>query len=797
MRKLIAMFLFLSFSIQGFAQFFKDNKNITRYEGYFTFYYDEGNDKIFLEIENLDKEFLYVNALSEGIGSNDIGLDRGQLGNTRLVKFIKAGNKLLLIQPNQYYRAITNNIEEKKSVEQAFAKSILRGFRIKEVKNGKYLVDATSFFIRDAHGVMGRLSAKKQGKYTLDRSRSAINLERTRAFPENVEFDVMITFKGVPKGYDISSVVPTSTSVTVNQHHSFIELPDNNYTPRKFDPRSGANAMSYLDYATPVNEPIKKRFIYRHRLEKKNPNAIKSEAVEPIIYYLDRGTPEPVRSALLDGARWWNQAFESIGFTNAFQVKMLPKDADLLDIRYNVIQWVHRSTRGWSYGASVSDPRTGEIIKGHVSLGSLRIRQDFLIGQALQAPYTNNDTDDQFALEMALARIRQLSAHEVGHTIGLAHNFAASTKGRSSVMDYPHPTLSIKDGKVDFTDAYDTKIGDWDKVSIAYSYGEYLEDEDASLSKLLDEAFKKGARFISDQDARPLGSAHAYAHLWDNGSDVSEELENLLSIRRNSIANFSKDNIKSNQPYSVLEDVFVPLYFLHRYQTEGVIKVIGGLDYTYAIKDDGNTIVKRIPGKLERKALVSVIKTLSVEELAIPKKILDLFPPRAFNYGRTRESFKSKTGVAFDPFGAVETASAMTLGLLLHPERVTRLVQHKSLDSSQLGLVEVLDDLIANSFQKSYKNSYYQELQNIVNYQVLNHLFYLSSNKDMYWQVNAIVNDKIDKINTLLNNSKTPGIQKIYHKDMIKMISNFKKNPTKFKKPITPKIPDGSPIGNN
>ena len=797
MKKLILAIFFLSFSTQGFAQFFKDNKNITRYDGYFTFYYDNSNDKIFLEIENLDKEFLYVNALSEGIGSNDIGLDRGQLGNTRVVKFMKAGNKLLLIQPNQYYRAITDNIEEKKSVEQAFAKSILKGFVIKETKNGKYLVDATSFFIRDAHGVMGRLSAKKQGKYTLDRSRSAINLKRTRAFPKNVEFDVMVTFKGVPKGYDIRSVVPTSTSVTVNQHHSFIELPDNKYTPRKFDPRSGANAMSYLDYATPVNESIKKRFIYRHRLQKKNPNAAKSEAVEPIIYYLDRGTPEPVRSALLDGARWWNQAFESIGFTNAFQVKMLPEDADLLDVRYNVIQWVHRSTRGWSYGSSVSDPRTGEIIKGHVSLGSLRIRQDFLIAQALQAPYASDDTSDQFALEMALARIRQLSAHEVGHTIGLAHNFAASTKGRSSVMDYPHPTLSIKDGKVDFTDAYDTKIGDWDKVSIAYSYGEYLENEDASLSKLLDEAFKKGARFISDQDARPLGSAHAYAHLWDNGSDVSEELENLLSIRRNSIANFSKDNIKSNQPYSVLEDVFVPLYFLHRYQTEGVIKMIGGLDYTYAIKDDGNTIVKRIPGKLERKALVSVIKTLSVEELAIPKKILDLFPPRAFNYGRTRESFKSKTGVAFDPFGAVETASAMTLGILLHPERVTRLVQHNSLDSSQLGLVEVLDDLIANSFQKSYEDSYYQELQNIVNYQVLNHLFHLSSNKDMYWQVNAIVNDKIDKISSLLNNSKTPGIQKIYHKDMIKMISNFKKNPTKFKKPITPKIPDGSPIGNN
>mgnify|MGYP003674707649 CR=1 FL=1 len=797
MKKLIIAFLFLSFSTQGFAQFFKDSKTVTKHEGYVTFYYDESTDKIFLQIENFEQEFLYVNSLSEGIGSNDIGLDRGQLGNTRIVKFMKAGNKLLLIQPNQDYRAITDNLEEKKSVEQAFAKSVIHGFVIKETNQGKYLVDATSFFMRDAHGVQGRLSVRKQGSYSLDKSRSAISLERTKAFPKNVEFDVMLTFKGSPKSSNIRSVTPTASLITVNQHHSFIELPDGSYKPRKFDPRSGSNAMSYLDYATPVNESITKRFIYRHRLEKKNPEASKSEPVEPIIYYLDRGTPEPVRSALLDGARWWNQAYEAIGYTNAFQVKMLPEGADLLDVRYNVIQWVHRSTRGWSYGSSVSDPRTGEIIKGHVSLGSLRIRQDFLIAQALQAPYANDDTSDQFALEMALSRIRQLSAHEVGHTIGLAHNFAASTKGRSSVMDYPHPTLSLKDKKVDFTNAYDTKIGDWDKVAIAYSYGEYSGDEDASLNKLLDDAFKNGARFITDQDARPQGSAHAYAHLWDNGANVSTELDNLLAIRKHAIANFSIDNIKTNQPYSVLEDVFVPLYFFHRYQTEGVTKVIGGLDYSYALKGDGSTIVKRVPGKTEKKALVSVLKTLNVEELAIPKKLLNLFPPRAFNYGRTRESFKSKTGVAFDPFGAVETASAMTLGLLLHPERVTRLVQHKSLDNSQLGLVEVLDEVIANSIQKTYKDAYYQELQNVVNYQVLNQLFHLSSNKDMYWQVNAIVNDKIDKISLLLKNSKKTGIQKMYHKEMIQMISNFKKNPIKFKKPQTPKIPDGSPIGSD
>ena len=797
MKKLIIAFLFLSFSTQGFPQFFKDSKTVTKHEGYVTFYYDESTDKIFLQIENLHQEFLYVNSLSEGIGSNDIGLDRGQLGNTRIVKFMKAGNKLLLIQPNQDYRAITDNLEERKSVEQAFAKSVIHGFVIKETNQGKYLVDATSFFMRDAHGVQGRLSARKQGSYSLDKSRSAISLERTKAFPKNVEFDVMLTFKGSPKSSNIRSVTPTASLITVNQHHSFIELPDGSYKPRKFDPRSGSNAMSYLDYATPVNESITKRFIYRHRLEKKNPEASKSEAVEPIIYYLDRGTPEPVRSALLDGARWWNQAYEAIGYTNAFQVKMLPEGADLLDVRYNVIQWVHRSTRGWSYGSSVSDPRTGEIIKGHVSLGSLRIRQDFLIAQALQAPYANDDTSDQFALEMALARIRQLSAHEVGHTIGLAHNFAASTKGRSSVMDYPHPTLSLKDKKVDFTNAYDTKIGDWDKVAIAYSYGEYSGDEDASLNKLLDDAFKNGARFITDQDARPQGSAHAYAHLWDNGANVSTELDNLLAIRKHAIANFSTDNIKTNQPYSVLEDVFVPLYFFHRYQTEGVTKVIGGLDYNYALKGDGSNIVKMVPGKTEKKALASILKTLNIEELAIPKKLLNLFPPRAFNYGRTRESFKSKTGVAFDPFGAVETASAMTLGLLLHPERVTRLVQHKSLDNSQLGLVEVLDEVIANSIQKTYKDAYYQELQNVVNYQVLNQLFHLSSNKDMYWQVNAIVNDKIDKISLFLKNSKETGIQKMYHKEMIQMISNFKKNPIKFKKPQTPKIPDGSPIGSD
>jgi hypothetical protein len=804
MKKVLFTLLFLSFCLQGYSQFFMEKtgkklqKGITKYSGYYTFYYDENSDKIYLQIDQLNTDFLYVRSLSEGIGSNDIGLDRGQLGSGVVVHFKKAGNKILMVQPNQDYRAITDNIEEKNSVKEAFAKSVLHGFVVKEAKDDAYLVDATSFFMRDAHGVARSLARQNQGNYSLDKSRSAFNLERTKSFPKNAEFDVLLTFKGSPRGYNIRSVTPDASAVTVNQHHSFVELPDDNYKPRKFDPRSGSYQMSYLDYSTPVNESLEKRFIYRHRLAKKNPNAAMSEPVAPIIYYLDRGTPEPVRSALLDGGRWWNQAFEAAGYKNAFQFKMLPEGADMLDVRYNVVQWVHRSTRGWSYGASISDPRTGEIIKGHVSLGSLRIRQDYLIAQALQAPFKTKTAEDEFALQMAIARIRQLSAHEIGHTLGFAHNFAASTNGRTSVMDYPHPKFTLKNGKIDFSDAYDTKIGDWDKVTVAYSYQDFPENtnEDEALNTILTTGFKNGMRYLSDADARPQGSASATAHLWDNGGNIYDELNNLLAVRKTAISNFSADNIKTNEPYSVLEDVFVPLYFLHRFQTEATTKLIGGLDYAYAVKGGNQTIVKRVSGELERKALASVLKTVMVDEIAIPKEKLALFPPRAIGYGRSRESFKSKLGVAFDAFSAVETASEMTFKLLLNPQRMSRLINHKSLDDSQLGLDELIDVVVMNTIRKSHKDNYYQELQNVVNIQFLEELMYLSTYKNQYKQVNAIASYKLNEIKNIIQNKKNKGVQSIYNEALVKMIDDFMKNPTTFKKTSAPKIPDGSPIGN-
>ena len=795
MRKLFLPLLFIFFYQNSFSQFFNDDNDILKYEGYYNFYYDDKEDKIYLEVDQLDSDFLYVHSLSEGLGSNDIGLDRGQLGGGVVVKFKKAGNKLLLIQPNQSYRALTNNEEERESVEEAFAKSVLHGFVIKEQKDNVYLVDATDFLIRDAHGVTSRLAQNNQGNYSLDKKRSAFNLDRIKAFPKNVEFDVMLTFKGKPKDYNIRSVTPDASLLTVHQHHSFVELPDNDYKPRVYDTRSGSYPMTYLDYATPVNQSIVKRFIYRHRLEKKEPLASFSEAKEPIVYYLDRGVPEPVRSALLEGASWWDQAFEAIGYKNAFQVKMLPEGVDPLDLRYNVIQWVHRSTRGWSYGGSISDPRTGEIIKGHVSLGSLRIRQDFLIAQALQAPYANNDTDDNFALEMSLARIRQLAAHEVGHTLGFTHNFAASVNNRASVMDYPHPMLKVEDGKIDFSNAYSIGMGDWDKVIIAYSYQEFNQNEDQKLKDILDSAFAKGLRYISDADARPKGSAHAYAHLWDNGNDPIEELNNILEVRNLSIENFSKDNIKSDEPYSVLEDVFVPLYFYHRYQTEAVAKILGGLDYSYAIKNGSQNVVKQIEPDIQREALFTLMKTIDINTLGIPKNILNIFPPRAIGYSRTRESFKSNLGVAFDPYGPVATASNMTFELLLHPQRVSRVFIYKSLDKNQIDLYEIFDTLFEHTFKKSHKDPYHQELQNVVNEQLLNNMFDLILSEELYPQVKAISLNKLNELGLWLSADKAKGQQKIINESTLRIINDFIRKGKKSSVLVVPEIPDGSPIG--
>ena len=478
-------------------------------DGYFPMFWDDAAGTLWLEISRFDSEELYLSGLSAGLGSNDIGLDRGQT-RSRLVVFERVGPKILMVQRNYQFRADSDNPDERQAVEDAFAKSILWGFTVAAETDGRVLVDTTDFLLRDTHGVIPRLS--QDGQYRVDQSRSAVHLERTKGFPQNTEIDVTVTFTSQPQGgrgfgprnerrHGVADVTPAADAVTLRQHHSFVQLPGSGYEPRGFDPRSGFGSVSWQDYSTPLGDAMTKRLIRRHRLEKRDPSAAISDAVEPIVYYLDRGTPEPVRSALLEGAQWWNQAFEAAGYRDAFRVELLPEGADSFDIRYNVINWVHRSTRGWSSGGGVTDPRTGEIIKGVVTLGSLRVRQDFLIAEGLLSPYEGGDEMPSELSEMALARIRQLSAHEVGHTLGLGHNYYASSQGRISVLDYPHPLITLDDdGEIDLSDAYDVGIGEWDKVAITYGYRDFPQgtDEPASLQQILDDAWDRDL-ILSDE----------------------------------------------------------------------------------------------------------------------------------------------------------------------------------------------------------------------------------------------------------------------------------------------------------
>lgn len=769
-----------------------------KFTGYIEFYYDEKQDKVFLIIDKFNTELLYVESLTAGVGSNDIGLDRNQLGRERVVKFDRRGPKVLLTELNYSYRAISNNAAEKKAVEEAFAQSVLWGFTVIAEEGGRVLVDASDFLLQDAHDVIGTLRSTQQGNYTLDKTRSAFYLPRTKSFPQNSEFEVTLTFTGQPTGGFIRSVTPTPSSVTVREHHSFVQLPDANYKPRKFDPRAGYFSISYYDYATPISEPIEKRFITRHRLEKKDPRAAVSEAVEPIVYYMDPGAPEPIRSALMDGAKWWNQAFEAAGYKDAFRVEVLPEDADPMDVRYNLINWIHRSTRGWSYGASVTDPRTGEIIKGHVNLGSLRVRQDFLIAEGLLAPYEEGKPVSNEMEQMALARLRQLAAHEVGHTIGIAHAYSSSSENLASVMDYPHPIAQLKDGKIDLSKAYDDKIGAFDKVIVAYGYQHFPDgtDEDKALYEIIQNSIKAGFTFLSDQDARPLGGAHPYAHLWDNGKDPADELNRVMEVRAVALKNFGERNIKPGAPMALLEEVLVPMYFFHRYQTEATAKVVGGLNYRYALRGDGQPVTELLTPQQELKAIESLLKTVQPSALALPESLLKIIPPRPLGYSRHRELLKGKTDLTFDPLSAAETASDLTFSLILHPARANRLFEHHSRDARLPSLESVIDKLISATFKSPVRNGYEGAIQMSTNYALFTNLSKLALNKDASAPTKAIATLKLDQLkNWLQSRATTDEEWKAYYAYLVQQINKFQQDPDEFKQENLLPAPPGQPIG--
>ena len=799
MKNLLLIFLCLPFFVksQVLPSIEEKTKNFIAYPGFIKFYWDANAGKIWMEINRLDSELLYQTSLPAGLGSNDIGLDRGKLGATSIIKFTRVGNKILMVQPNYDYRAITNDVAEKRAVEQSFAQSTLWGFTAEAETKEAVLVDATAFLMRDALQVANQLQNYKQGNYSIDLSRSAMFMQRTKNFPLNSEFETSITYisKDAKNNNIVSTVAPISEAITLRIHHSFVELPDNNYKPREFDARSGYNSISYFDYSTPVTEPINKMFITRHRLQKKDPVAAISEAVKPIIYYLDNGTPEPIRSALLEGAQWWNQAFETAGYKNAFQVKLLPEGADPMDIRFNMVNWVHRSTRGWSYGASIVDPRTGEIIKGNVTLGSLRVRQDYLIAQGLLAPFENGMPADNKMLKMSLQRLKQLAAHEIGHTLGLMHNYIASTQGRASVMDYPSPVATVNSkGEIDLDNAYTNQIGDWDKVSINYGYADFVAgtNEAMALNKIIADAGKNGLTFISDRDARDPAGLHPAAHLWDVGKDAVTGLKDVLKVREKALAQFGLYNIRNGMPMAMLEDVLVPIYLFHRYQVEAVAKQVGGLNYSYALKGDGQMITRPLTKQEQLNALNAVVDCIDPKLLALPESIIKLIPPRPANYSYTKELFNRRTGLAFDPLTAAESAADFPLSFLFNPARLNRMVQYQA-ENDGLGIDEMINILM----DRTWRATRLKGLEGLILQQneqlLLTYLLGVSLNTDISFATNAAITKAIDDINIYAKNqlASAGATKKGYLLLTLERIKNRVEG-----KPFVPEIlPPGAPIG--
>jgi hypothetical protein len=773
-------------------------RGMERMDGFLPLYWDGSLGKVWLEIPRLEEELIYVVSLPAGVGSNDIGLDRGQLGGERIVRFTRVGRRVMMVQPNQAHRAVTANPDERRDVEESFATSVLWGFAVEAESDGRVLVDATAFALRDAHGVARALRGARQGDYRADADRSAIHPPRTKAFPRNTEIEATLTFAGDNPGGWVRDVTPTPEAITVRQRHSFVALPEPGYEPRRFDPRAGYFAMTYADYASPFTGPLLQRFATRHRLAKKDPTAAVSEAVEPIVYYVDRGAPEPVRTALVEGARWWNEAFEAAGYRDAFRVELMPEGADPMDVRYNVIQWVHRATRGWSYGSSVTDPRTGEIIKGHVTLGSLRIRQDYLIAEGLLNPYREGGETSPAAEAMALARIRQLSAHEVGHTIGLSHNYVASTQGRASVMDYPHPLVKLAaDGSVDLSDAYATGMGAWDRVAVTWGYADFAPgtDEAAALDRILTEARGRGLTFLTDEDARPAGGAHPGAHLWDNGTDAARELDRVMAVRKAALARFGEGAIRRGTPMAQLEEALVPLYLSHRYQAEAAVKLVAGVDYTYALRGDGQTPLRPLAGAEQRRALRSVLATIDANELALPASILAKIPPRPAGFDAHRELFPRWTGITFDAVSPAAAAADLSVSLLLHPERAARLVEQHAQDPSLPGLDETMRLLTELTFGRSQLERYPAEVNRAIQGVVVRRLMDLAATAPMP-QVRAAAHHHLAGLQIRMGRTVEPVGSVGMHQYLTAEIDRFLKREWKPEERVTPPaMPPGAPIG--
>ena len=676
---------------------------LERQDGLLPLFIDRAGGRVLVQLpaagpDGVMTRVIHHTALRTGVGSAETGLDRAQIGATRILAFRRMGNRILAEFENPGYSAGAGSVEEQAAARDAFLGStVWSGPVVATGPDGAVLVDIAGFLTRDAHGIVETLKAAGQGTLRPVADLSLVDPAAARAFPENVEMEARLTFAVDGPGREVARIAPDARLVTLTVHHSFIRLPDAGFTARPFDPRTGAISTVVTDFSAPLDAPVVRRLVNRFRLVKTDPTAARSTVVAPIIFYVDRAAPEPIRSALVEGAGWWAEAFDRAGFIDAFQVEVLPEGVDPMDARYNVINWVNRATRSWSYGQSVVDPRTGEIVKGSVLLGSLRVRQDMLILEGLVgADRTGTGAQDD-PQRIALDRVRQLAAHEVGHAIGLVHNFAASTQDRSSVMDYPVPVIGITDGGLDFSQAYGIGLGDWDRFAIDWSYG----DADAATLQRKAEAGAARMRFVSDADARVGGDAQPWGSLWDNGSDPVAELDHIMRVRRIALDRFGLASLPAGSAVNDLRRRLVPIYLYHRYQVDAAAKLVGGIDYGYPVVGDGREAAQPVPAAMQRAALAALAATLAPAELDLPEPLLALLAAQQSGDGDPQndiEVFRGGEGRAFDPGAAVDTAADVTLQALFDARRVNRLTDAARRDPAALGTGEVVDRILAAAF---------------------------------------------------------------------------------------------------
>jgi hypothetical protein len=695
---------------------------------------------VIIGVRELDQPFLLVTSLPGGLGSNDIGLDRGQVGKQYLVRFKRVGQRLLLIADNTRFVADSTDSDERQAAIDAFAPSVLwaapiiqrpaNGGRGKGNGAQTLLVDIGPYLTGDRHGIaaaMGgtqgiskALEVAEQGSYKIDPERSAVLPEAARSFPDNSEFEALLTFTGPGTGEFVNQVAVDPGALTLRQHISFVRLPPPGYVPRPFHPASGAFSSSRIDFAQPLTGALDVRWQPRFRLRK----GADGKVIEPIVFHLDRGTPEPIRSALLDGARWWTRAFDEAGFPGGYRVELMPEGADPMDIRYNTITWTHRATRGWSYGLAIVDPRTGEIIKGAVNLGSQRVRQDILIAEALLAPFDKADSAARSneAQQMALSRLRQLSAHEIGHTLGFNHNFAASRNGNGSVMDYPHPLIELDaSGAPRLADAYGVGLGDWDLFLVKHGYGDH---DGAALAQLREQIRAAGYQYLGDHDARVVGDAHAAGVLWDlAGGDPLAGFDRIMRARKYALGHFSSGVLPPTRQLGELEARLVPVYLLHRYQTDAVARLLGGVSYRYGLAGDTPAGATPVDAATQHQARDRLLLTFSADTLALPSRVLDLMTPPGPEYARDREYFATRATPLFDPLGAADAAAAVTLQSLLSPPRLQRMLLQHSRDPALPGVRDSIDALLAATWKAAPNpNAHAALVQRSVNWVVLDAL---------------------------------------------------------------------------